>query len=379
MEIKTQLTALALQVINTSQSILSYPELMNKMIDLHPEWLPGPIYNPQHKYQRGQRLFHASPKIEDWFTVEGVLSGIINVKFDHGKEMTLVHDGSPNTHFPTTQIEFIQTKIDQYNLEGYLLRLLKENSLQQACKAHTITDFYRIDLVDHLPGIFREGVICRNQVKISSDISDPEIQVGRHNKHVPCSPEHTLHDYVPVFFAPKPPMLSARREQQNDIVYLHLDPKILLLEGTVFTDGNARSNGTRFFHELADLDELNWHILRALYWNSDDPQEHYENKRARSAEILVPGKIPVEYIKMISVYDQSAFQQLSALLDKLNMQLPVKIDPSLYYPVWSRYKDGFQEAPHQISESLPTAYVPEPPPNFDDDDPYWIERTLGRH
>ena len=86
MDIKAQINNLVAQWIENSPTKLTRHDLVTKIIELQPDWLPTPIFNPQNKYQKGERLFHASNKIEDWFTIEEVFENMICVKFDSEKK-----------------------------------------------------------------------------------------------------------------------------------------------------------------------------------------------------------------------------------------------------------------------------------------------------
>lgn len=329
MDITLQLTALAVQILDASPTRLSNQELIRRIIDLQPKWLPNPIYDPRNVYKNGQRLFHASSKIEDWFTITNVLSGLICVKFDSGEEMTLFHNGHPNIQFPTTLYEYVSNLINKCDLASYR----RGNSLKQVCDKFRIPCFYRIDHIDNLTGILNHGILCRNEAKDYIDISDPEVQARRKYKRVPCSPELTLHDFVPLFIAPKSPMLSARRKEQPEIVYLHISPTVLNLPGAVFTDGNASDKVTQFFTDFADFDKLDWRILKARYWSSDDETLRDENSRRRSAEILIPRCVAREHIQSISVYNRKAYDRVKGILEKINATIKVLINIDFYFPM----------------------------------------------
>ncbi len=55
--------------------------------------------------------------------------------------------------------------------------------------------------------------------------------------------------------------------------------------GFAFTDGHAIVLLTEFFDDFNDLDQVDWSLMRARYWN--DTQEDGDRKRRRQAEFLV--------------------------------------------------------------------------------------------
>lgn len=329
MNIIPQLRALAIQLLDSSSESLNDQDLVIKIMNLHPDWLPMPIYNPCEKYKRGQRVFHASPEIEDWFLIHLADQKYLEVITDHGQRMTLVHNQQYIAQFPTTLEQYLSLKIKQCHLDEYR----KDKKFEEICQKYKIACLYHITHLKNLGMIMAKGLLSHNQVENHVDISDPEIQAGRHNKRIECTPELSVHDYVPLFFAPKPPMLSARREIQAQIIYLQISPKVLCLRGTIFTDGNARSNKTEFFTDLQDLEKLDWEILRARYWSSKDELIRKENVRRRSAEVLVPYHLPASFIQSITVINKKVYDDVINVLKSMNQNIPVMINPDYYFLV----------------------------------------------
>jgi hypothetical protein len=192
--------------------------------------------------------------------------------------------------------------------------------------------FYHITRVENLAGVIENGLMCRNKFNNCVDISNAHIQDARHLKRVPPYPRLFLHDFALMFVAPKPPMLSVLREQQANIVYLCYSSKVLQLPWTVFTDGNARSNATKFYTDLNDFSKLNWTILRAHYWNADDEVVHQENKRQRSAEVMIRDCVPASYLAGILVQNQSMLVQVNDILNQAHSNIPAWIKSEYYYP-----------------------------------------------
>ena len=233
--------------------------------------------------------------------------------------------------------------------------------VDSACEKHDIRCFYHITHLDNLASILADGILCRNRIEKYRDISNLQIQDHRHRKTLSQNDHVTLHDCVPMFVASKPPMLSALRDQQEHLVYLHIDPAVLSLPGVEFTDGNARSNDTCFFCRPEDLDRLDWSVLRATYWGDEDEEKHRENKRLRSAEVLVPDQVPVDHILSITVMTLDARDQVARIVRVAKRPVPLQVDSSMYYP------PGSHEPPETMSAN---GVVPEVPPSWDDEIPF---------
>ena len=164
-------------------------------------------------------------------------------------------------------------------------------------KARGVDYLYHMTHVDHLASILKNGLLSHNesyrQGKIKNDISDPQVQDKRSNKFDPIN-HRSLHEYVPLYFSPRNPMLSKRREIQEDIIILGLGIDLLFQPGTIFTDGNAASSMTKFYQDTNMLDQLPWDTIMAKYWNDIE-----DGRRIKCAEILIYPKVEVSKIEML--------------------------------------------------------------------------------
>jgi len=179
------------------------------------------------------------------------------------------------------------------------------------------TDIYRIIHIDNLPGILQRGGVLAPNMTPDNDIPykvihHQHIQERRCNRQVTCGPGGTIHDYVPFFFGPLPPMLYAIHkgniqgydEGQGPLIYLVSSAQAVEASGAafVFTDGHAiMAPLTNFFTDLAHLDRLDWGVIRGKYW-FDSPQ-YPDRCRKRQAEFLVHRFFPWPLIEEIGVFD----------------------------------------------------------------------------
>ena len=172
---------------------------------------------------------------------------------------------------------------------------------------------YYIVHKDNIASVLASGaLLCRSRARdlpagIPTDISDPEVSQRRSRKIDPIQ-RRPLHDYVNLYFRAHNPMLSARRQHQSDLVVLCVDGKLLWERHVLFTDGNAASDVTKFFDDLADLKELDWNCLNAERWNGFD-----DGKRKRCAETLVPGSVPLSRVEHVVVSNEPLRDELTRL------------------------------------------------------------------
>ena len=67
------------------------------------------------------------------------------------------------------------------------------------------------------------------------DISDPDVN-ERRSKPEPIH-GRPVHDYVPLYFRAKNPMLCRRQDRQKDLAILCIDRSVMFVRGAIFADG----------------------------------------------------------------------------------------------------------------------------------------------
>ena len=178
------------------------------------------------------------------------------------------------------------------------------------------TPIYHITHVENLAPILLHGcLLAHNAIRQSNvahrSVAYPSIQDRRAMVSVPCGPGGTLHDYVPFYFAPRCPMLYTINrgnvrgiKNQQPIIHLVSTAQTVQAGGQpfVFTDGHGVMVVTEFFDNLADLNRVDWQIMRSPYWGDtrDDP----DRKRRRQAEFLVYEGLRWNLISEIGVYNR---------------------------------------------------------------------------
>lgn len=172
-----------------------------------------------------------------------------------------------------------------------------------------------------------------------TSIAHREIQGRRVSKAIPCGPGGVVHDYVPYFFAPRPPMLLALQKgnvlefggSQADIVYLVTTVETVLADGRayVFTDGHAVMAVTEFFDDVAQLDRVDWQVMRSRHWAAtpDDP----DRQRRRQAEFLVHGSCPWRLIQELGVANQQMRERVVQEIAMAGHKPEVVVHPEWYY------------------------------------------------
>lgn len=125
--------------------------------------------------------------------------------------------------------------------------------------AAIIMDKLRIATVDHmthvnnLDSIFEYGLLAHNNPHKKIDISNKEVNLRR-NSNEPIY-NKSIHDYVPLYFNPRNAMLyKTQKEFGDEIIILAFNRNTILLENSLFTNGNAASDHTLFSNDITELE-----------------------------------------------------------------------------------------------------------------------------
>lgn len=191
---------------------------------------------------------------------------------------------------------------------------------------YQITYLYHMTHKSNLENILRNGLLSHNEAHRGLnqiDIADNEVNTRR-GKREPIF-NRSIHDYVPLYFNPKNPMLFRRKNIQNDIVIIAIDSNLLLGQNVLFTDGNAASQTTSFYNSLNNLNRLNWQCIRSEYWN-----DYQDGKRIKCAEVLVYPKIEVSSIKKIICNNQVTLNFVRTKI-RANSSIASEVNNNLYF------------------------------------------------
>jgi hypothetical protein len=160
-----------------------------------------------------------------------------------------------------------------------------------------------IQPIVNLRSIAERGILSHNGAAEFAhvDISMAEVQDLRSGKRVPDArmpPQEwrLLHDYANLYFCPRNPMLYKRLDRHRELAVLRIRVDVLGLTGVVVTDGNAASGATRFDAAGEGLARIDKAVTYAQWWTSNDPYVQSEHRRRMCAEVLVPDRVPPEFI-----------------------------------------------------------------------------------
>lgn len=189
--------------------------------------------------------------------------------------------------------------------------------------------------MENLESICRLGILCYKEARRIPHLSvaSEEVQSIRKCKTVPGG--KPLHHYANLYLNPRNPMLfkiiSDEPGKKARIAIIGIDPNIIFSQGTVITDGNAASEATRFYPSpsgLAELEPKRTRIFMKYWIATGNPARESENKRLQCAEVLVPDRVPPEYLRHLYLASEDVAASVRKLysqqIGSLNLQVVVK-------------------------------------------------------
>ncbi|WP_159460476.1 DUF4433 domain-containing protein [Lentzea albidocapillata] len=196
------------------------------------------------------------------------------------------------------------------------------------------TDVANVPKIIAAGGIWPDNVMT-NQSYAFRDCASADIKEARRTKPVPMPPYGCVGDYVPFYYAPRSPMMSAISKggvpgysDSRQLVYFASTVGAVCAAGLgwVCTDGNARTGLTRFFGTLEELEsKIDWSIMEERYWanTADDG----DRKRRRMAEFLVHGFFPIGLVTGIATHNQGIMDSIEGFLPP---HIFTAVKPELY-------------------------------------------------
>ena len=202
----------------------------------------------------------------------------------------------------------------------------------QINKKYELSRVLHMTDLDNLESILGEGaILSHNEVTKKAlsfeDISNESVQCGRANITIPCT-NKPLHDYVPLYWGRKTPMVSALRKRNETLLFLMFSTNLLAEYDCVISDGNARSRGTTFktYTKLSDLDILSPKDINTVKYAYDEAV-----KRRKQAELLILNRLPLKHLLYIVCHSAMVKTKVEALLTTHSAKIGVYIGAGNYY------------------------------------------------
>ena len=203
---------------------------------------------------------------------------------------------------------------------------------------------FRIIPIQNLEYILRDGLYCKNACKEDKEfvtIGSKEIITQRDTRIVKCYPDTVVNDYVPFYFSVRTPMLynivtghGVPASPQKDIIYVCCKLSELATEDFqwCYTNGNAATAISKFFKNLDNIEnKIDWRSIKTTDFRDENADGDEDRIRKKHAEFLVKDHVPVVYIKVIAVLNQTIKEQVEKILKDLKLTIDVKIKTEFYF------------------------------------------------
>jgi hypothetical protein len=214
---------------------------------------------------------------------------------------------------------------------------------------------FHITAVANLQAMCQVGDVLSKNRSAAAGIAYTNIAHGgaqgvRAAKPLPNPPGGAVHDYVPFYFAPRSPMLSAIHAgkvagctvPQQDVIHLETTVERVTARCVpfVFYDRNATLAYSKPYTDLARLDAVAWDLLTeqpqldgfCKYFQNRHQEERYVDRmERRMAEFLVHDRVPLDQFIRIGVCTPAKATQVQAILDAAGVPLLAEAKTDWYF------------------------------------------------
>jgi hypothetical protein len=216
---------------------------------------------------------------------------------------------------------------------------------------------FHITALDNLDMICQQGALMSKtdseQLGLQyQNIAHAGAQGTRSSKAVIDPPGGLIHDFVPFYFAPRSPMLSAIHNRkvlnciydQTDIIYFETTIESAHQNGLtdfVFYDRNATKAYSQAFTDLKQLkDQVDWQTMTEspaldgfckYFFDKHNEPRYIDRMEKRQAEFLIKGQVPLNWITRIGVINQARAEEVIAILTQYKVNLTVDVMTDWYF------------------------------------------------
>jgi hypothetical protein len=212
---------------------------------------------------------------------------------------------------------------------------------------------FHITAIDNLIAICQRGKLTSKNTMATQginyqNIAHVAIQARRNDKAVINPPGGTIHDYVPFYFAPRSPMLSAIHNgnvencilKQDEILHFETTVERITAENPefVFFDRNSSLGYSQSFTDLSKLEtEIAWDLITEsptldgyckYFFNNHSIDKYFDRMERRQAGFLIKHQVHLTSMTRIGVMNKPKAEIVREILATtgVNLSVEVKID-----------------------------------------------------
>ena len=202
---------------------------------------------------------------------------------------------------------------------------------------------YRIYHVDNLYHVLTKGLCCKHHPDADphfTPIGNASIIDTRDDTPVRLEGYGNIGDYVPFYFTPRSIMLYnivtgyrsplvSKVERENIIVIRARINDLKAAGRFFFTDGQANDALTTHYSDLANLESIDWDIIRDGNFSKSDGD--LDRPRRYQAEFLVNYHVPISSVESINVYHEKSAKFVGKELVRAEIEKPVNVYPYYFF------------------------------------------------
>ena len=319
-----------------------------KIIEEHFDFKISKIYKPLYlrnpgPHTKGNSYYHLTLKLESesilW--LDNLYGNLLQRFVKFYKHLFSKIDN----YFITlndSQLKAYQTFLDKIKKEVQLFLKYSDNreTLAQRKKLNPqdltkipFGGLFYITHIDNIKSILKLGILSHNLAHqngfVNTDISNQSVNARRDRFELELG--GTIHDFTPLYFKHKNPMLYTlcKNRDRDTLVLLKINPHILLAKNVAFSDGNASVKSTSFYKDINDFNKLNWTLINKGSWYNYEFGIQ-EGRRLMCSEVLAKEKIPSYYIDEIFVYSEQTLEKILPLFPN-HLGINSSVNKSLYF------------------------------------------------
>jgi hypothetical protein len=194
-----------------------------------------------------------------------------------------------------------------------------------------LQELHYICPIDNINSIVEQGIMSHQKAERipHRSVAMEEIQERRIKVVVPGG--RPLHQYVNLYFHARNPMMFKRKDFHKELCIIKVRKDVLNLPQVVITDGNASSDYVRFYPVPEGLRVIDRDLVYARYWNHDDPIEKFRHASIKCSEVLVPDKVPKDFIIGAYVSCEDSKTKLCDIMKKIRPGFSIVVNPDLFF------------------------------------------------
>jgi len=214
------------------------------------------------------------------------------------------------------------------------------NAILARLRGEGVTTLYHFTSVENLRLICEAQGLCSKQMLENRGKWPCPVPGGEGPSHV-LDRRNGNWDMVHLNFTPYTPMAYGKK-QRGHLCFFCIHPQVASWIGVVFTDTNAASDNHLRGEGLEGLNYVNFEIISSITRGDKDTWKRYVQ-----AEVLVPRKIPFEYVSEV------------AFVSRASMIYAERLCGSLPHPKFSIDERLFTDSIRAPREAVSFPYVRE--------------------